>query len=539
MRKILAKIMTCLFVTSLSCGMFAACSPQVEDSGIQLNPNKETINISMYVAGFGSEYMKTIINKWNAEHADKNYQFNISMEHTDPVATIEDKISNGIKDADIYLNDDSGLHSLKNSGQLLDLTPVWTSEPDGDGVGFEEKLRDVNMYKELYTGTDNKIYAIPWTQGVTGMLYDHDFFVEEGWLLEDSSTENGLTKGTDGIEGTFDDGLPSNVAEFRELCELISNTDFYPFIVSDKVPPWIDVLETVMARYIGVESYITSYTLNGKYIDPATGAVTVITPQDGYRYNQINEGLKKGFDFLDEYIFSEDYRDAYIAGIDHIQQGERFIYSHNYTRIAMFFDGCWWEREKKFAFDSDAQRHGTKWGYGKRDIRYMPIPAYEGATSELEGKNVFITNNVGSIFALKSEDEEKNQAIIEFLTDLVTNESLKEFTNYTNCMTAYKCNMNEDELAALTPFGRNMYEIMNSDNVVIVHPTVYKQQSLFYTSISIPYTRFGITFNGISYTDAFAAVAVQKRCTTEEYYEALINRYDEESWKTVYNALVF
>ena len=63
--------MTCLFVTSLSCGMFSACSPQVEDSGIQLNPNKETINISMYVAGFGSEYMKTIINKWNAEHADK------------------------------------------------------------------------------------------------------------------------------------------------------------------------------------------------------------------------------------------------------------------------------------------------------------------------------------------------------------------------------------------------------------------------------------------------------------------------------------
>ena len=71
MRKILAKIMTCLFVTSLSCGMFSACSPQVEDSGIQLNPNKETINISMYVAGFGSEYMNTIINKWNAEHADK------------------------------------------------------------------------------------------------------------------------------------------------------------------------------------------------------------------------------------------------------------------------------------------------------------------------------------------------------------------------------------------------------------------------------------------------------------------------------------
>lgn len=535
--KKLAKVIAVCCAVMLSLSMFGGCLKE-DDGGIKLNPNKETINISMFVGGFGTEYMKKIINTWNEEHQDSKYQFNIGREHQDTAATAEEKINSGVVEADIYVNDDPNIYGLVNGGKLLDLGEVWDSS--SDGITFRKRLRgdDAKLFEEICTGKDGKIYAMPWTQGVTGMLYDRDFFEEEGWLLTDPTTENGLTKGTDGIEGTFDDGLPQTMTEFKALCEDISD-GFWPFIVSDIVNPTNETIDAIMARYIGVESFITSYTLDGNYTDPATGQVTKMTPKDGWKFNSLNVGLKKAFEFLEDFLYNDDYRDVDEVGIDHIAQGEKFLFSHEFTRIAMFFDGCWWLNEKSAAFASDVQRHGAKWSAYNRDIRFMPTPVYEGATDSLQGKSVFVTNNVGTIFAVKSDDEEKNAEIIAFLKNLVTDRSLKEFISATNCMTAYKCTLSKEELAKLTPYAQSVYETMNSDSVVLVHPTIYKQKSLFYTSISVPYYRYGITYNKVLYTNIYKTVVEQKRCSFNEYYTELCNRYDEQSWQTIYDALVF
>ena len=89
---------------------------------------------------------------------------------------------------------------MRSEGMLLDLTSVWESKPDGTETTVRDKILDSDVYERAYS-YDGKIYGIPFSQGMSGIIYDHDLFEDANFFARDDSTENGLTVGIDGIEG--------------------------------------------------------------------------------------------------------------------------------------------------------------------------------------------------------------------------------------------------------------------------------------------------------------------------------------------------
>ena len=123
-----------LFLSAILClGSigFVGCAQKSSSSGVIIDPTKEVINISLFSAGFGTQWLTDLLNDYNATLTGK-YQFNRIAENTDSIDTITDQINAGIRKADIYFNDTSDFQRLMRiDGMLLDLTSVWEAKPDG------------------------------------------------------------------------------------------------------------------------------------------------------------------------------------------------------------------------------------------------------------------------------------------------------------------------------------------------------------------------------------------------------------------------
>lgn len=533
------KILIWLLALCMALGTFslAGCKRDGNNNGVILDPNKEVINVSLFSAGFGTEWMTNMLNDYN-KTLTGNYQFNRIAENTDSIDTITDQIIAGVKKADIYFNDTSNFKMLMSMGVLLDLSEVWDYTPSGEEKTVREKIIDRETFEEAFS-YEEKIYGVPFSQGMSGIIYDHDLFEDANLLAKDPSTKNGLTKGTDGIEGTFDDGLPETMEEFVKLCDTIKfDRHYWPFLYTDTVGGGITapVLETVAGLYEGLESYKTTIVYDGNYTSPSTGTVTKVIPSEGYKTYALGEGRIKAVDFLCDVLLNTDYYDSSLQGINHTASEEHFLYSHSIgrTRVAMTLNGCWWENEAKTAFATDARRNGEKWGYGKRDFRFMPVPAIEGQSETMNGKYVFATNADGSVFAMKSEDEEKNKAMLDFIKFFVSDKGLRYFGVQTGSMPAYRFDLSEEDYNSLTPFSQNQYDILNCENTVILRPELIAQLSpINYLTANSP-ERWGAIINGYEYANAYDGVV---RTSESEYVAALKTRYDAKSWAQIYDQI--
>lgn len=119
---------------------FAGCGEHNDPGGVILDPTKEIINISLFSAGFGTQWLTDLLNDYNATLTGK-YQFNRIAENTNSIDTITDQLNAGIRSADIYFNDTSDFQRLMRSeGILLDLTSVWEAKPDGTNTTVREKF---------------------------------------------------------------------------------------------------------------------------------------------------------------------------------------------------------------------------------------------------------------------------------------------------------------------------------------------------------------------------------------------------------------
>ena len=149
--------------------------------GVSIDPSKEVISISLFSAGFGTQWLDDLLNDYNATLTG-NYQFNRIPENTNSIDTITDQLEAGIRSADIYFNDTSDFQRLMRSeGILLDLTSVWESKPDGTETTVRDKILDSDVYERAYS-YDGKIYGIPFSQGMSGIIYDHDLFEDANFF---------------------------------------------------------------------------------------------------------------------------------------------------------------------------------------------------------------------------------------------------------------------------------------------------------------------------------------------------------------------
>ena len=525
MKKIFVTILTLLAVLSLT-----ACFGKKKTIA---SGDKETIYISLFSGGFGTAWMDKLIEEYNKTSDD--YMFKRTTENKYTVSEIAARVKNGLNDASIYFADSSDIDELVAGEYLINLNEIWENEEDGKKM--YDRVWDSELFQKAYADKNGDLFAVPFTQGVCGVIYDHDLFTQLNLFLTDSSTANGLSKGIDGLEGTYDDGLPTTMKEFDSIIQKLTRASVIPFIYSDLYANsmLVPICDIVWGQYDGKTNYENTLLFNGNYTSPSTGKVTNITPEEGYRvYSEnLSEGRVKAIEFLNDYLINTGYICKDIEGYNHKDTEGKFILSHNDAPIAMLFDGFWWENEGRDYFEIDASRNGNEFAYGKRDFRIMPIPAYDGHAAESEGKFYLPTNQNGSAFAIKTGDAKKDQAIKDFILNFTKRDTLALFSKYNSTILPYDYVMTPEELSQMTKFGQNFYEVIHSKNVEIIRPDLIYSLSPLYSSIDSP-ERFNVTVNGTKYQSLYGAI---KDNGAEAVINSLSKVYTPNTWATMYNSV--
>ncbi len=494
--------------------------------------DKEIIYISCFAGGFGTAWMEEVIEEYNKTSED--YLFKRVTDNKYSVEDITDRVSTGVNDAQIYFADSSDIDELIAGNYLINLNDVWEHEENGKKL--YDRVWDSELFQRAYSDKNDNLFAIPFTQGVCGVIYDHDLFTQLNLFLTDSSTANGLSKGIDGVEGTYDDGLPTTMKEFDAMIQKLNRATVIPFIYSDLYANdmLMPICDIVWGQYDGKTNYTNTLLFEGKYTSPSTGVETILTPSEGYKVYTENlaEGRDKAIEFLDKYLINTGYICKGIDGFNHEDTEGKYILSHNETPIAMLFDGFWWENEARDYFEIDT-RNGEEFAYGKRDFRIMPIPAMDGHAAECEGKFYLPTNSNGSAFGIKTNDAKKDQAIKDFLLNFTKNATLATFSKHNSTILPYDYDMTEEQISKMTKFGQNFYEVIHSENVEIIRPDLIYSLSPLYSSIDSP-ERFNVTVNGTKYARFYGAI---KDNGAEAVEKALSKVYTPTTWANMYNSV--
>lgn len=491
--------------------------------------DKIRIDVSLYSGGYGTDWFIDLANEYNASQ-DK-YYINKLPDNKNDIYQISQKIVAGIKEADLFITNSSDIGSLLKSGKLIDLTEVYNTKHEGEDTDVKGKVQDYELVQRTM-GKDGVMYALPYQTGLSGIVYDHDLFEDMGLLFKDNTTENGLTKGRDGVEGTYDDGLPVTYEDFKDLVDAIKVKQMIPFIISDKIETGLTepVAEAIWAQYDGLTNYQISYNYNGTYKSPSTGAETVITPDTGYKLfsEGLMEGRTKAATFFKEMLIASDnnYNDVTnTSGWSHTDAQGKFLMSHNTDkRVAMIFEGAWWENEAKPSFAADARNNGDEWAYGNRDFRMMPIPSFPGESAESAGKNYFDVGGAGTVFALKQNDAEKEAGIIDFLKAYTKDKNLRNFTKRSGALLPYDYEFTPEDVASFTPFTKNMIDILSSPSTQLLNTQGY----MIAGGMRKP-LRWDIRINEQS---ASSLMATMRKGSVSDYANALKAMYNSTNWSS-------
>lgn len=522
MRKKIVSFMLCIACLFGVVG----CNPKGPDA----IPN--AIYISLYSGGYGTEWMTSWLKEYNEKNTD--YTFVKLQDNREENNTIMAKIMR-VPDADIYIQPSSDIWELKNGGYLMDLSSIYDSAAENEEKLIKDKVHNYDLLKSVY-GVGDSIYALPYTTSPVGFIYDHDLFVEQGFLIKDGDS---LSLGKDGIAGTYDDGLPVTTTEFKELLNKIKEKQYYPFIFSNSGqfhPRGKALAENIWAGYEGVENYKLSYTFEGTYT-AKNGDQTVLTGDNGYLFYQdqaFKEGRLKGLDFLlENYLDTSNIHPDYLR-VDADESMGRFILSHNKAdRIAMIIDGYWWENESKMHFLADEKKNNNpELGFKKRDFRYLPMPMYEGSYSIVNKENYLISAGEGSVIALKTNDENKEKAIKKFLTEYCSDVRLQNFTLKSGAVLPFDYEIDREQAKTLSPYSQNMIEVLQSSTLLT--PELYEIASEYGKYNQDPVKRWTLT---VGKQSSAAVTSIGKSIkdgvyTYQNYLEALSQTYNVTNWPT-------
>lgn len=472
------KILTVCLAVLLTAGTFAGCRPTVPNGGQTIDPNKTQIYFSVWNGGYGSQWAIDAAQAYNA--TDAEYEV-IVKPNKDEWYSIEAALDAGTSSVDIYLNNPDYIKA-DAMGWFEDLSGVYESTPAGEErtVGEKIKERDKDYFNQIFS-VDGKKYGIPFSDGFSGFVYDHEIFLQKGYLIgEDgnciTSPDQPLSVGRDGVAGTFDDGHPKNMAEYDKMVTKISR-EMKVYLWASKFPYYVlPIFDSIVAEYNGEDAYFINYTLSGTYTEPGTTTPVTVTPGKGYEVYKMS-GRKIALDFYDNYLTNPDYyHPEAMAGVaSHTDAQKSFVYGNAFsglagTQAAFLYEGMWWENEARANFNSLSGSGNADYAYGTRDYRMMMLPLFDD--KQQDTGYYAATFDMMSLCVTKQTDAKKLESIKKFLTFLHSDENLVAYTATTGGVRPFEYEIGKEELSGLTKFAQNNWKMYNSENFHVVRYNV-------------------------------------------------------------------
>lgn len=568
-KKLLCLTLSCALLSSLVLPTMAGCDRAENVNNRFTEEEKKNMTqliVGVYDGGFGTSWADKIAVEFEKKFADYSFEANKTGVYVDVQGkksgydpnTLKANITGGVEIADIYYTS-SYIDSFIDDDIMYDITGVYEEkvyDDKGNYVGENGTKSLLDRTDEYYVdaynlGTEQEpaYYALPYEDTYKGFVYDHDLFEQKGWL------------NYSGIDGT-----PKTTTEFLDLLMKISQAQMIPYTLStsDASFYYYNMFYSFMAQYEGLDNAWLNLTLDGEYTFPAntfteqevadynlSGSynqpITVtITPENGYLL-AYQPGRKALADFI-RLIANPTFYDPNCVGMTQTfaETQKSFVLSKSVgKRIAMIFDGEWWEHEAKEYFD-DASLSDPTQKYGTRDFRMMAVPMATGGKNE---EPVMITLEATVAFANKKTVEAntaKQDLISKWFQFQYDRSGLVTYTKEAGGVLAYKYEATPEELNSFTSFSRSIYNMKNSDTIKTARIGMNHSSVNEYTKIStLPMGGFGlqeVSWYKIAQNrgdaNIFGAMINDSTLTAAQWIAGVRHRYNKSNWDVAYNRYI-
>lgn len=556
-------------VTAATALSSAACSKN--PSGTVIDETKTQLYVRNYQGGFGNEWLYNGIDEFqelykdvSLEEGKQGLQIILTEKKETPDPT---NIKNDIYE--VYFVEKLNYLDLVKGGYIADMTEVVTGENKYEtNKTIVSKMYDDDKAFYGVTGTDNTVhyYALPHYFASEGIVYDIDLFDAKGYYFVDGyENETELSAkfiqfeddvksaGPDGVMGTSDDGLPATYADFWTLCNYIKSSGDMPFNWGTKSEDYYisALMIQLMADYQGKEEYMRNFTMDGtmEVVKLENGSVVMsdgspvleTVTLDPSSYNGYEQYRSAAFYYALDFVntLMENRTNYGYASKLEAQSYSAFDAQDDYLlsrhknnstdskRFAMLIDGTWWNNEASQTFADYTMMYGESAKNENCNYGWMPLPK---ATSEKVDQKVKSTmvNTIDSLCFVKAGlSDWKEDLAFDFVRFMHTDKAFNDFTATTNAFKAFNYDVDEEVVAKLSPFGKDVYAQWSSYDLITPHNNNEQYVSTTYKISSS--RRYALSGNS---TDVFATKVFtnQKDLTTAQYLVKAYNYAKENIW---------
>lgn len=536
----LACAMVCMGTTLVACG-----KKDVTDS------SKTQLYVGNYDGGYGHAWLDQYKADFEALYANESFEEGkMGVE----VVVLNDKVSyyGGNLQAtmdqsniDIIFTEGISYYEFINNagGNLLYDMTSWVQETlPGESKSIEAKLND--QQKDYYSSVDGKYYGLPHFQSFRGLVYDVDLFNEKSLFIKadgsiaGKSTDADLSKGPDGLSGTYDDGMPATYDELWNWCAYVSSdaVGVIPFCWTgtylDSYSKYLEdsLLVDALGREAGQFYFSPEGEVTVDLIRSFNGDTPVITSEKVSRENALDMSYAAaGYYMIDFWKHIMENNWYYNQSMGELTTHD--VIHYDYLRsnanktddlkpIAFMIEGAWWENESGYIFDQLGINRAD------RNFGYMPFPK---AREEYVGQKTTLLDANDGIMIVNANIAGKPEEAIakKFVQYISTDASLQAFMNSTGINRDYQAEMNTDQLSA---FSKQLWDMREAADG-IVYARLNNHSTYLYTKANLSTVSFR---ESLTTDEEWLSLPVRvfhandtKDVTTKEFFEGIARQYFE------------
>ena len=537
---------------ALSLGVAASCCmmPACGESADQDSATQTTVRIGTYNGGVGMQWLKDAAQRFSDLYSGKSFEegkegVDLRIYECNTGSMIENTTLN----RDVYFTEVVDYVGMQKKGLLADISDVVTGDMstyDKDGGTIEGKL-DQNFKSFLTKNEGSKYYGLPFYDGIYGFVYDMDLFENQGWYMDDEGdfTRSAKHFGIDGVEGTYDDGLPRTYAEFASLLNKISATATPVLYAEESTTYFVNLLANFWADYEGVENMSKNWTLTGEADiiesfdangNPVIGKLNIT--EANYKDLQKQPGKYYALSFLKDVLLSNGkYSKSEPSGFKAAQYS--FITSYldgqkQDDAYAIITEGAWFENEAQdsLSFEMAAKKDAEWKMSGRQDhenykntrnFAFMPIPKADEAALAKNNKQTLVSSNDSFCFINAATKGAKLEVAKEFLKFLHSDDELARFTVKTSITRPLTYTISEEMQKDMSTYGKSLVEMKAASNIVYPYSSsdIYMKYS---SSLTLGAWSWVSSFSGKP-NNPFVYMKNNAKVTAKEYFNSLADAH--------------
>ena len=467
LRKFAAALMACAVLVAAV--PFSGCFKRGTESEA-VDPNRTQVYVGNYNGGLGDTWLKNAKAAFEAKTPEVQIIINSSKD-----LYVETYLAANFAamTEDVYVLDMVDYQTYVNRGWFADITDIVTQPMTefGESESIEDKMQVEPTFIDYFKLDGEKYYALPYYKSCVNLVYNKEVFLDYYLYFKDgggfiTSRTDKKSVGADGEEGTYDDGLPVTMSDFKQLLSRMVSRGVTPIIWTGENQTYFNqLLTSVWFDYEGYENALMNYTLKGSYTFEGDSQPTPISYKNAYLL-QKQTGKHYALEFMEAILSDSDYyRSECFDLVSHTSAQSKFLLSElTNDPVGMIVEGTWWETEARETFKSLVNSSGDdNDAYGVKEFGIMPIPKADDGSSA-DSRTLYGTSGK-SLIAIRGNSKVMDWAK-KFVQFLHTDEMLSMMTAETNVARPFDYTLSDTQLDTMTPYGREMWKLSKTSRFV-------------------------------------------------------------------------